>query len=118
MPPEPRKGTKPEPIGNFPTLFLFTTCTICALFLLWRRADTLRRVVAQTLHLKTWSQTEGNIRLSEDDGPSSTEFLDDGDDDEDAQVVVLPTVDPQRTPIGLPPSERPIRVLGATPQGQ
>ncbi|KAJ8474134.1 hypothetical protein ONZ45_g16055 [Pleurotus djamor] len=38
--------------------------------------------------LKTWSRSEGNIRLSEDDGPSSQEFLDD-DDDEDARVLDL-----------------------------
>ncbi|KAF4586292.1 Acetolactate synthase, mitochondrial [Pleurotus pulmonarius] len=38
--------------------------------------------------LKTWSNPEGNIRLSEDDGPSSREFLD-NDDDDDAPVLDL-----------------------------
>ncbi|KAF9497363.1 hypothetical protein BDN71DRAFT_1494712 [Pleurotus eryngii] len=71
-----------------PMIFLFTTCTLCALFLLWRRAETLRNIVSQTLHLKTWSNSEGNIRLSEDDGPSSREFLD-NDDDDDAPVLDL-----------------------------
>lgn len=33
--------------------------------------------------MKTWTRSEGNIRLSEDDGPPSTEFLDDDDDDDD-----------------------------------
>lgn len=36
--------------------------------------------------LQTWSRTEGQIRLSEDDGPSATEFLTEADD-EDVGIV-------------------------------
>lgn len=43
---EPKEEPKPQPIGYMPMVILFTTCMLCALFLLWRRADTLRRVVA------------------------------------------------------------------------
>jgi len=61
-------------------IFLFTTCTLCALFILWRRADALRRVVSH--QLKTFNRSEGRIRLSEDDGPPANEFLvDDFDED-------------------------------------
>ncbi|KDQ23906.1 hypothetical protein PLEOSDRAFT_1016441, partial [Pleurotus ostreatus PC15] len=85
---EPGEGHKPQPLGgNMPMIFLFTTCTLCALFLLWRRAETLRNIVSQALQC-TWSNSEGNIRLSEDDGPSSREFLD-NDDDDDAPVLDL-----------------------------
>lgn len=45
-------------------------------------ADTLRR-------LQPWSEG-GRIRLSEDDGPAATEFLDD-DDDEDDRPILLGT---------------------------
>lgn len=38
--------------------------------------------VADVFRMKTWTRTEGGVRLSEDDGPAATEFL--GDDlDED-----------------------------------
>ncbi|KAH9851311.1 hypothetical protein C2E23DRAFT_860755 [Lenzites betulinus] len=77
---EPRPSTKPEPLGNAPLVILFTTCTLCALFLLWRRAHALRSVVAHPL--RSWPQTDGRIRLSLDEGPSAREFLDD-DYDED-----------------------------------
>ncbi|KAF8229461.1 hypothetical protein L208DRAFT_1402241 [Tricholoma matsutake] len=67
-----------------PFIFVFTTCTLCLLFILWRRADTLRRVVSHQLKILT--RSEGRIRLSEDDGPSATEFL--GDDyDEDNESM-------------------------------
>jgi hypothetical protein len=36
--------------------------------------------------LQTWSRPEGQIRLSEDDGPSATEFLTEADD-EDVGIV-------------------------------
>ncbi|KAG1829348.1 hypothetical protein EV424DRAFT_448808 [Suillus variegatus] len=101
-PGEPREGNKPQPLGNFVLIFLFTTSTLCLLYLLWRRASTLRAVVSHQcdhsvefvlqnldLHkhrLQTWTRPEGQIRLSEDDGPSATEFLTDGDD-EDVGIV-------------------------------
>ncbi|TCD67737.1 hypothetical protein EIP91_011979 [Steccherinum ochraceum] len=81
-PGEPREGSKPQPIGNDLFLFLFTLCTLCAVFLLWRRASSLRSVVG--LQLKTWSGGEGRIRLSMDDGPSAREFLEDDYDDDNA----------------------------------
>ncbi|KZT68033.1 hypothetical protein DAEQUDRAFT_672147, partial [Daedalea quercina L-15889] len=81
---EPRKSPKPEPLGNIPFIFLFTTCTLCVVFLLWRRASTLRKVVAH--QLITWTQKQGTIRLSEDDGPPAIEFLS-NDFDEDHQRI-------------------------------
>ncbi|KAG6905842.1 hypothetical protein DXG01_000417 [Tephrocybe rancida] len=63
-----------------PLIVLFTTCMMCVLFILWRRADALRSVVAH--QLKTISTPEGRIRLSVDDGPPAREFI---DDDEDAE---------------------------------
>ena len=44
--PEPRPGEKPQPIGNAPFIFLFTTAAFCVLFLIWRRAHALRKVVS------------------------------------------------------------------------
>ncbi|KAF8900416.1 hypothetical protein CPB84DRAFT_1708934 [Gymnopilus junonius] len=80
IPGEPRESPKPQPIGNMPMLFLLTTCTLCGLFILWRRADALRRAVSH--QLKTFNRSEGRIRLSEDDGPPANEFLaDDFDED-------------------------------------
>ncbi|KIK43655.1 hypothetical protein CY34DRAFT_58353, partial [Suillus luteus UH-Slu-Lm8-n1] len=76
---EPREGNKPQPLGNFGLIFMFTTFTLCLLYLLWRRASALRAVVSH--QLQTWSRTEGQIRLSEDDGPSATEFLTEADDE-------------------------------------
>ncbi|KAM5532518.1 hypothetical protein V8D89_013805 [Ganoderma adspersum] len=81
---DPRQGTKEEPLGNFPLILLFTTCTLCALFLLWRRASALRTVFAH--QLQTWNQGEGRIRLSTDDGPAAHEFLDDDYDDDNERV--------------------------------
>ncbi|KAG2130353.1 hypothetical protein DEU56DRAFT_815548 [Suillus clintonianus] len=79
-PGEPHEGNKPEPLGNFALIFILTTSTLCLLYLLWRRASALRAVVSH--QLQTWTRTEGQIRLSEDDGPSATEFLVDGDDED------------------------------------
>ncbi|OAX40981.1 hypothetical protein K503DRAFT_671875, partial [Rhizopogon vinicolor AM-OR11-026] len=80
----PREGNKPQPLGNFGLIFIFTTSTLCLLYLLWRRASALRAVVSH--QLKTWTRTEGQIRLSEDDGPSAAEFLADEDDEDDGTV--------------------------------
>ena len=41
--------------------------------------------------LKTWTHREGNIRLSEDDGPPSHVFVGNDDDDEDADDEPLST---------------------------
>ncbi|KAH9922244.1 uncharacterized protein B0H18DRAFT_523511 [Fomitopsis serialis] len=66
-------------------------CALCIVFILWRRASTLRKVVAHryarsiciylewrlsghVLRLNTWTQKQGTIRLSEDDGPPAIEF--------------------------------------------
>ncbi|KAF9650077.1 hypothetical protein BDM02DRAFT_3082727, partial [Thelephora ganbajun] len=73
-----RPSPKPQPLTGIPFIFLFTTCGLCAIFLLWRKSDTLRSVVAH--RLQPWSEG-GRIRLSEDDGPAATEFLDDDDGD-------------------------------------
>ncbi|KAJ6578789.1 hypothetical protein DFH09DRAFT_1448972 [Mycena vulgaris] len=80
---EPKESPKPQPMGgNMPMIFLFTTCTLCLLFILWRRASALRSVISHQLKTITHSQTGGAIRLSEDDGPPAREFLED-DYDED-----------------------------------
>lgn len=42
---EPRESPKPQPLGNGPFVILFTTCTLCAIFILWRRASMIRAVV-------------------------------------------------------------------------
>ncbi|KAI0659592.1 hypothetical protein C8Q70DRAFT_120306 [Cubamyces menziesii] len=81
---EPRPSTKPEPIGNDLLIFLLTTCMLCAVFLLWRRASQLRSVVAH--QLGTIPNNEGRIRLSLDEGPSAREFLDDDYDDDNERV--------------------------------
>ncbi|KAJ7457033.1 hypothetical protein FB451DRAFT_1142967 [Mycena latifolia] len=83
IPGEPKESPKPQPMGgNMPMIFLFTTCTLCFLFILWRRASVLRSVISHQLKTITHSQSEGAIRLSEDDGPPAREFLEDDYDDD------------------------------------
>ncbi|KAJ7042969.1 hypothetical protein C8F04DRAFT_59058 [Mycena alexandri] len=90
-PGEPKESPKPQPMGgNMPMIFLFTTCTLCLLFILWRRASALRSVISHQLKTITHSQSEGAIRLSEDDGPPAREFLED-DYDDDIEGVDLGT---------------------------
>ncbi|OSD00069.1 hypothetical protein PYCCODRAFT_1371975, partial [Trametes coccinea BRFM310] len=81
---EPRPSTKPQPIGNSPFVFLVTTCMLCAVFLLWRRASQLRSVVAH--QLQGLPGGDGRIRLSMDEGPSAREFLDDDYDDDNERL--------------------------------
>ncbi|KAG6827840.1 hypothetical protein H0H92_010300 [Tricholoma furcatifolium] len=95
QPGDPQESPRPQPIGNMPMIFLFTTCTLCVLFILWRRADALRRVVGH--QLKTISRPEGRIRLSVDDGPPAREFL--GDDDSDDEHEPLPPPDAPLRPL-------------------
>jgi hypothetical protein len=87
-------------------------CTLCALFILWRRADSLRSIVSHQcvlfssfpatcvfilvdemdnfFRMKTFTRRGGNIRLSEDDGPPSRDFIEDLDtEDEDDDDVPL-----------------------------
>ncbi|PAV15860.1 hypothetical protein PNOK_0871800 [Pyrrhoderma noxium] len=79
---EPKDSPKPQPLGSLPFLWLFTICTLCVFFLLWRRANSLRTVVSH--QLKTWTRAEGQIRLSEDDGPPAHTFVEDSDNEDDA----------------------------------
>ncbi|KAJ7630104.1 hypothetical protein DFH06DRAFT_940793, partial [Mycena polygramma] len=80
---EPKESPKPQPMGgNMPMIFLFTTCTLCFLFILWRRASALRSVISHQLKTITHPGSEGAIRLSEDDGPPAREFLEDDYDDD------------------------------------
>ncbi|KAJ6554464.1 hypothetical protein B0H19DRAFT_1153647 [Mycena capillaripes] len=86
---EPKESPKPQPMGgNMPMIFLFTTCTLCFLFILWRRASALRAVISHQLKTITHSRTEGAIRLSEDDGPPAREFLEDDYDDDNEGVNI------------------------------
>ncbi|THG95949.1 hypothetical protein EW145_g7875 [Phellinidium pouzarii] len=107
---EPKESPKPQPIGNFAFISLFTICTVCAFFILWHRANSLRSVVAH--QLKTWTRGEGHIRLSEDDGPPSHSFVED-DEDEDvddeeplaARMERLRSASESTTPPVLPPKD-------------
>ncbi|KAI0691798.1 hypothetical protein BC835DRAFT_98912 [Cytidiella melzeri] len=109
---EPRKAPKPQPMGNFAMLFLFTTCTICALFLLWRRASSVRMVVAH--RLQEWTGNEGGIRLSIEDGPSAREFIDDEEDEDthDMSDEPLPAHLPNITAAGVDPHAGLLRSFG------
>ncbi|KAJ6625988.1 hypothetical protein B0H10DRAFT_1999802 [Mycena sp. CBHHK59/15] len=79
----PKESPKPQPMGgNMPMIFLFTTCTLCGIFLLWRRASALRSVISHQLKTIARLEPEGAIRLSEDDGPPAREFLEDDYDDD------------------------------------
>ena len=49
---EPKESPKPQPIGSMLMVVLLTTCTICFLFLLWRRADVLKRAVSHQCEKK------------------------------------------------------------------
>ncbi|KAF5381527.1 hypothetical protein D9757_008169 [Collybiopsis confluens] len=78
-PGEPKVSPKPQPLGNYALIVLLTTVTCCALFILWRRADALRAVISH--QLKTITRSEGQIRLSSDDGPPAHDFIEDDEDD-------------------------------------
>ncbi|KAF6750301.1 hypothetical protein DFP72DRAFT_1048347 [Ephemerocybe angulata] len=52
---EPKPSPKPEPIGSMAWVSLITICTLCGLFILWRRADALRKVVARSQLSKLYS---------------------------------------------------------------
>ncbi|KAF7307824.1 hypothetical protein MKEN_01142500 [Mycena kentingensis (nom. inval.)] len=80
-PGEPKPSPKPQPMGaNMPMIFLFSICTLCFLFILWRRASSLRAIVSH--QLKTITSSGGAIRLSEDGGPPASAFLEDDYDDD------------------------------------
>ncbi|GLB44508.1 hypothetical protein LshimejAT787_1701350 [Lyophyllum shimeji] len=96
-PGDPQQSPRPQPIGNMPLIILFTTCTMCALFILWRRADSFRQVVSH--QLKTITRPEGRIRLSVDDGPPAREFLEDDYDDD-------------HEPLPSPPPHGPVKGRG------
>ncbi|KAJ7146213.1 hypothetical protein C8R44DRAFT_9469 [Mycena epipterygia] len=109
----PKQSPKPQPMGgNMPMIFLFTTCTLCFLFILWRRASALRSVISH--QLKTITRTEGAIRLSQDDGPPAREFLEDDYDEDheglnmDDHDVSLPGL-PREHGSGMPPPPLPHR---------
>ncbi|KAJ7203658.1 hypothetical protein GGX14DRAFT_461715 [Mycena pura] len=86
-PREPKQSPKPQPMGgNMPMIFLVTMCTLCFLFILWRRASALRSVI--THQLKTITHSEGAIRLSEDDGPPARAFLEDDYDDDNEGLTL------------------------------
>ncbi|KAF7297370.1 hypothetical protein MIND_00970500 [Mycena indigotica] len=90
-PGEPKPSPKPQPMGgNMPMIFLFTTCTLCFLFILWRRASALRSVISH--QLKTLTNSSGAIRLSED-GPPASAFLEDDYDDDNEGLTLDVQVD-------------------------
>ncbi|KAH9920826.1 uncharacterized protein BXZ73DRAFT_91859 [Epithele typhae] len=83
---DPRPVTKEEPLGSWPLILLFTTCTSCVLFLLYRRASQIRTVVSHQ-YVFLFNHDTGRIRLSVDDGPSAREFLDDDYDDDNERLA-------------------------------
>ncbi|KIY64077.1 hypothetical protein CYLTODRAFT_114327 [Cylindrobasidium torrendii FP15055 ss-10] len=91
IPGEPTEAPKPQPIGSFPLILLVMVVVCCGLFLLWRRSNELRTVIA--LQLKTWRTGEevpdGAIRLSVDEGPTVTEFLEDTYDEDNEHLNML-----------------------------
>ncbi|KAE9396235.1 hypothetical protein BT96DRAFT_922288 [Gymnopus androsaceus JB14] len=100
-PGEPKTSPKPQPIGSIPLIILFTTCTCCVLFLLWRRADAFRAAISH--QLKTITRSNGQIRLSEDDGPPSHEFLeDDGEDALELDTDDVRALSRQSSPSAIP----------------
>ncbi|KAF8624049.1 hypothetical protein AX15_006067 [Amanita polypyramis BW_CC] len=71
-------------MGDTTVVFLFTICTLCIIFLIWRKSDSLKRVMSH--QLKTLSEPEGRIRLSEDDGPPARSFIEDDLEEEDVSL--------------------------------
>jgi hypothetical protein len=43
---EPHESPRPEPIGSMPMIALSTICALCGIYILWRKSDSLRRVVS------------------------------------------------------------------------
>ena len=60
---EPKESPKPQPIGSMLMIVLLTTCTLCLLFLLWRRADVLRRAVSHQLRETCFQIVTHNFEL-------------------------------------------------------
>jgi len=70
----PRKSPHPDdPFAGMLFIPILALASVCLLFVLYRRASSLRYVVGN--QLKTWTNREGRIRLSEDDGPSAQSFV-------------------------------------------
>ncbi|KAL0064920.1 hypothetical protein AAF712_008178 [Marasmius tenuissimus] len=103
-PGEPKESPKPQPIGNITLIILLTTCTICGLFILWRRADAFRAVVSH--RLKTLRRPEGRIRLSEDNGPPAYAFIHDNPDEDELEDDIDDEPLTERVPANPPPSNR------------
>ncbi|KZS89485.1 hypothetical protein SISNIDRAFT_489166 [Sistotremastrum niveocremeum HHB9708] len=84
---EPKPSPKPEPSVSLstlaPWLILFSVATASLLFILWRRASSLKYVVQHKLKDVSWPKRSGAIRLDEgDQGPPAETFLDDYDENE------------------------------------
>ncbi|KAG8952128.1 hypothetical protein FRC04_005128 [Tulasnella sp. 424] len=95
--PDPRKSPHPDdPFAGMWFMPMLALAGVCLLFILYRRAASIKYVVAN--QLKTWSG-EGQIRLSEDEGPSAQSFVvNDDHEREDDDVVTPPQPSPLRSP--------------------
>ncbi|KAG8916161.1 hypothetical protein FRC00_000509 [Tulasnella sp. 408] len=92
--PDPRKRPSPDdPFAGMWFMPMLALAGVCLLFILYRRAAAIKYVVAN--QLKTWSG-EGQIRLSEDEGPSAQSFVVNDEHEREDDDVVTPS--PIRSP--------------------
>ncbi|KIO19034.1 hypothetical protein M407DRAFT_152968 [Tulasnella calospora MUT 4182] len=96
--PDPRKSPHPDdPFAGMWFMPMLALAGVCLLFILYRRAASIKYVVANQfpVRLKTWSG-EGQIRLSEDEGPSAQSFVVNDEHEREDDDVVTPS--PLRSP--------------------
>ncbi|KAG8980237.1 hypothetical protein FRB93_009325 [Tulasnella sp. JGI-2019a] len=101
--PDPRKS--PHPDGGFMGLTLaplLALAVLCLLFILYRRAASIKYIIGTRLN--EWTGQEGQVRLSEDNGPSAQSFVvnDQLEDEDDDVVTPLGKRSPQPPEDGFP----------------
>ncbi|KAF8512822.1 hypothetical protein JB92DRAFT_2926510 [Gautieria morchelliformis] len=82
---EPRPGERHDTSHSQALVFFLTVIAMVLLFLIWKRASSLKSVVQH--RLRTFTSQEGAIRLPAEDGPPAEIFNEDEDLDADDQPL-------------------------------
>ncbi|KAF8588039.1 hypothetical protein K439DRAFT_1406752 [Ramaria rubella] len=83
--PSPRPGERPDTTRSQILVIVLTVIVMGVLFLIWRRASALKSVVQH--RLRTFTFTDGAIRLPQEDGPPAEIFNEDEDLDPDDEPL-------------------------------
>lgn len=100
----PAHKPDPNPFGTGTVVFLLTVPSLCFIFLLWRRASSFRGAVSHQLQTWTSRDPPGTIRLSTDEGPPASEFLEDDYDEDNAGLTIEETLAASRSELSMNPA--------------